>query len=120
MIQLLGSFCGQPASAMKPGTFAVDGTPYTPDRSASRSRMPVAASVLGSGFGACALLVAVPSRTSIAAQMASRLRFIVTPYFGSVPFPSKTKVNSFGGTVGPAGAFPGTPPGAGGGALGSG
>jgi len=27
MIQLLGSFCGQPASAMKPGVFAVGGTP---------------------------------------------------------------------------------------------
>src|SRR5207302_3056178 len=41
-------------------------------------------------------------------------------YFGSVPFPSRTKVNSFGGTVGPAGALPGTAPGAGGGALASG
>src|SRR3989442_9510602 len=44
----------------------------------------------------------------------------VCPYFGSVPFPSRTKVNSFGGTVGPVGALPGTAPGAGGGALGSG
>src|SRR5438094_4929173 len=44
----------------------------------------------------------------------------VFPYFGSTPFPSRTKVNSLGGTVGPAGALPGTPPGAGGGAFGSG
>src|SRR6516164_11605348 len=44
----------------------------------------------------------------------------VSRYFGKVPFPSRTKVNSFGGTVGPAGAFPGTAPGAGGGALGNG
>src|SRR5436853_6891070 len=41
-------------------------------------------------------------------------------YFGSVPFPSRTKVNSFGGTVDPVGALPGTAPGAGSGALGSG
>src|SRR5207253_8327897 len=40
-----------------------------------------------------------------------------TAYF---PFPSRTKVNSFGGAVGPFGAFPGTAPGAAGGALGNG
>src|SRR2546427_12170524 len=49
-------------------------------------------------------------------------RFAVTvcPSFGSPPFASRTKVNSFGGTVGPVGALPGPAPGAGGGALGSG
>src|SRR6266850_7532840 len=81
MIQLLGSFCGQPASAMKPGTFAVGGTPYTPERSASRSRMPVAASVLASGFGAWASLGAATSTPSSAPQMASGFRFIFTPRF---------------------------------------
>src|SRR5262245_43923266 len=79
MIQLLGSFCGQPASAMKPGTLAVDGTPYTPDRSARRSRMPVAASALLSGFGAWASLSAVENIDSSAPQTASSFRFILTP-----------------------------------------
>src|SRR4030095_11753590 len=54
-------------------------------------------------------------------QTVGRCLFLASrPYFGSVAFPSRTKVNSFGGTVGPAGALPGTAPGAGGGALGSG
>src|SRR5262245_10212182 len=81
MIQLLGSFWGQPASAMKPGTLAVDATPYTPDRSASRSRMPVEASALWSGFGAWAWLGAVTITASSAPQMASSFRFILTPRF---------------------------------------
>src|SRR5215510_6729379 len=42
-------------------------------------------------------------------------------YFGNGLFPSRTKVNSFGGAVPPAdAAFPGTAPGAGGGAFGNG
>src|SRR5262249_3282657 len=81
MIQLLGSFWGQPASAMKPGTLAVAGTPYTPDRSASLSRMPVAASALWSGFGACASPVSVISAASSAPQMACSFRFILSPRF---------------------------------------
>src|SRR5436309_15085573 len=79
MIKLLGSFCGQLASAMKPGTFAVGGTPYTPERSASRSRMPVAASALGSGFGAWALLGVATKAQNRTPQMASGFRFMFTP-----------------------------------------
>src|SRR5262245_10156563 len=81
MIQLLGSFWGHPASAMKPGTLAVDGTPYTPDRSARRSRMPVAASALASGFGAWASFGAAESIASSTPQMASSFKFILTPCF---------------------------------------
>src|SRR5215510_12564247 len=89
MIQLLGSFWGQPASAMKPGTLAVDGTPYTPDRSARRSRMPVAASALESGFGVWASFGAAESIASSAPQMASSFKFILTPCFltGLMRFP---------------------------------
>src|SRR5471032_37283 len=75
MIQLFGSFCGQPASATKPGTLAPAGTAYTPERSARRSRMPVAASVFALGFGACAS-PRTASMASSAPTIASGLRFI--------------------------------------------
>src|SRR5215831_8536677 len=94
MIQLLGSFWGHPASAMKPGTLAVDGTPYTPDRSARRSRMPVEASALESGFGAWASFGAADSIASSTPQMASSFKFILTPCFLTglmVPLISSTR-----------------------------
>src|SRR5262245_57832667 len=81
MIQLLGSFCGHPASAMRPGTLAAERIPYTPDRSARRSRMPVAASALASGFGAWASFGPAESIASSTPQMASSFKFILTPCF---------------------------------------
>src|SRR5881397_1497386 len=100
MIQLLGSFWGQPASAMKPGTLAVGGTPYTPDRSASLSRMPVAASALWSGFGACASPLSVTSAANSAPQMAYSFRFILSLLVSSLDYCVLTILSRRGGSSG--------------------
>src|SRR6476646_8271232 len=92
MIQLFGSFCGQPASATNPGVFAVGGTPYTPVRSASRSRMPVAASAARSGVGVWAwpgaareAPMAAPKTTSSVCLMASPSQLASRLLLGRLP-----------------------------------
>src|SRR3954469_19122163 len=61
---------------MNPGTLAVGGTAYTPDRSASRSRIPDAASALASGLGACASPGIAAPASRIATHIAHSLIFM--------------------------------------------